>query len=89
VKWAGVQGQWTRIAEAPIDGVADGDVFSASAIGPANNTVFTIKKNGKTILTYTDTSAFTTGNPGIGFDAGTPSNGQNLGWTSYSVTTAN
>jgi hypothetical protein len=89
VKWAGVQGQFTRLAEVAFDGVADGDVFTASAIGPGNSTVFTIKKNGKTILTYTDTAAFTTGNPGIGFDAGTPTAGQNLGWTSYSVTTAN
>jgi hypothetical protein len=89
VKWHGTQGTFTKIAEAPLDGVADGDVFTASAIGPAQNTVFTITKNGKTLLTYTDTAAFATGNPGIGFDAGSPSYGANLGWTNYKVTTTN
>lgn len=89
VRWHGRQGTWTKMAEAPLDGVANGDVFTASAIGPASNTVFTVTKNGRVLLKYTDTAAFDTGNPGIGFDAGTPEYGANLGWTSYSVTTSN
>lgn len=87
VKWGGPQGQFTNLASGTLDGVADGDVFTASAIGPANATVFTVTKNGRTILQFTDTAAYATGNPGIGMDAGNPADGANLGWKSYTVTT--
>jgi hypothetical protein len=89
VRWHGPQGTFTNMAEAPMDGVNDGDVFTASAVGPAENTVFTITKNGRTLLTFTDRAAYDTGNPGIGFDAGTPAHGANIGWKNYSVTTEN
>ena len=88
MKWSGNQGSVVQLTSVPISGVNDGDTFVASAVGPANATVFTVKLNGTTILTYTDTSAFVTGNPGIGFDAGNPSDGDNFGWVDYSVTTS-
>lgn len=91
VKWAGAQGDFVNLnSSGSLGGVADGDVFEASAIGPANNTVITVKKNTVTIVTYTDTSANVTGNPGMGFDAGTAPNGANLGWKApFSVVTTN
>ena len=88
VKWNGPQGDITNLNETgSLGGVSDGDVFEASAIGPANNTVITVKKNGSVLVTATDTSAYVTGTPGIGFDAGTPSNGANLGWKDFSAVT--
>jgi hypothetical protein len=89
VKWYGSQQTVVNIASVTLDSVNDGDVFTASAIGPRDNTVFTIKKNGVVLLTHTEHDAFDTGNPGIGLDAGNPSDGANLGWKSYSVTTSN
>jgi hypothetical protein len=89
MKWDGSQGQVTQIATGNISGIVDGDVFVASSIGPANNTVHTITQNGSQIFTFTETSgAFVLGNPGMGLDAGSPANGANLGWKSYSVTTS-
>jgi len=89
VKWDGAQGSFTNLTnDSGLGGVSDGDVFEASAIGPANNTVLTLKKNGSIISQTTDTSAFTAGNPGIGFDAGTQADGANLGWKDYSVVTS-
>lgn len=86
-KWQGAQGAYANLGTGTIGSVNDGDVFTASAIGPVNNTVFTVTKNGATILTVSDTSAYVTGNPGIGFDAGSSSDGANFGWKAYSVTT--
>jgi len=89
-KWDGSQGTLTNLTnDSGLGGVSDGDVFEASAIGPANNTVLTLKKNGTIISQATDTAAFPSGNPGIGFDAGTSSDGANLGWKDYSVVTSN
>lgn len=90
VKWNGPQGTFTNLQGGFLVGgvINDGDVFEVSAIGPAGSTAFVVKQNGTTILTYTDTSAFTAGNPGIGFDAGTPGDGANLGWRDYSVVTS-
>lgn len=90
VKWNGDQGDIVNLDQTPsLGGVADGDVFEASAIGPANNTVITVKKNGVTIVTATDTSAYVVGTPGIGFDAGSPANGANLGWKDFAAVTTN
>lgn len=87
VKWQGPQNTYTVLASGRISGIADGDVFVASAIGGASNTVITVSKNGTTVVTYTDTAAYTTGNPGIGMDAGNTTDGANFGWKSYSVVT--
>lgn len=87
MKWSGTQGSVVQLATVAISAVNDGDTFVASAIGPGNATVFTIQLNGTTLLTYTDTSAFTAGNPGIGLDAGNSSDGANFGWADFSVTT--
>ncbi len=89
VKWNGDQGDITNLASSgSLGGVSDGDVFKATAIGPANNTVITVYKNNVQIVQATDTSAYVVGTPGFGCDAGTPANGANLGWKSFSCTTA-
>lgn len=74
-----------HLKETWLNGVNDGDVFTASAIGPPENTTIKVWKNGTLLLTYVDTAGYATGNPGIGLDAGNPTDGANLGWRSYSV----
>lgn len=88
VKWNGDQGDFTNLASSgSLGGAADGDVFKASCIGPSNNTVITVYKNNVQIVQATDTSAYVTGNPGMGFDAGNPTNGALFGWKDFSVVT--
>lgn len=89
VKWLGQQGTITVLTN-PANSLPtfnDGDIIKVSAIGPASARVLTAYYNGSVIATATDTSGYVTGNPGIGFDAGTPANGANLGLKSYSVVT--
>lgn len=83
VDWHGAQGTITQLTTGAITGVADGDTFVASLIGNQ----FTIKQNGTTIISFNQPNARTFGTPGIGLDAGTPTNGANFGWKSFSVTT--
>jgi hypothetical protein len=61
-------------------------VIEATITGPANAVAMTVKLNGATIVTTTDVAGYATGNPGMGFDAGTPANGANFGIKSYSAT---
>ena len=85
-KWTGSLGIFAPLISRPISGIADGDIFVASAIGPPSSTVITAWKNGTQILTFTDASGLT-GNPGIGFDAGNQADGAAFGIKSYSVVT--
>jgi hypothetical protein len=86
VRWNGPQGNFTNLSSGSISGINDGDVIEATITGPANAVAMTVKLNGATIVTTTDVAGYATGNPGMGFDAGTPANGANFGIKSYSAT---
>jgi hypothetical protein len=86
VRWDGSQGTYTGLASVATPTLNNGDVIEATAIGPANAVVITVSMNGSVILTFTDTAGLATGNPGIGFDAGSPANGANLGLRSFTAT---
>jgi hypothetical protein len=85
-RWNGPQGNFTNLNTGLISGINDGDVIDATVTGPASAAVITVKLNGVTIVTATDTAGLATGNPGIGFDAGTQANGANFGIRSFTAT---
>lgn len=90
VKWLGNQGNVTSLVDwTGLPTLVDGDVFVFSCIGGAGNTVLSGTLNGVSLGTpFTDTSGYTTGNPGMGMDAGNPVDGANFGWKSYSAVTS-
>jgi hypothetical protein len=85
VRWNGPQGNFTSLSSGPISGINDGDVIEATITGPANAVVITVTLNGVTIVAATDVAGYATGNPGMGFDAGTPADGANFGAKSYTA----
>src|SRR5689334_11091689 len=85
-RWNGPQGDFMDLSTGSISGINDGDVIDATVTGPASATVITVKLNCVTIVTATDTAGLATGNPGIGFDAGTQANGANFGIRSFTAT---
>ncbi len=84
-KWLGNQTvQTPRLGSVALPTVSPGDVFKATISG---NTI-TVFKNGVQLISVTDNSSpYTTGKPGIGFDAGSVANGQAFGWESIKVET--
>jgi|SRR5689334_2420558 len=88
-KWLGPQGSITDLTAGGVAMVApfvDGDTVKAIITGPSSARVITVFQNGTQIAQVTDTSGYTTGNPGVGFDAGNPTDGANLGFKAWSVT---
>lgn len=84
--WNGPQNSFNVVVTGVTAGVslADGAVWYAQIVG----NVITVKCNGSTVATYTDTAnTYTSGNPGIGFygdtNAGTPSANNTLGFSSF------
>src|SRR5690349_24525949 len=85
-RWNGPQGNFTNLNTGFISGINDGDVIDATVTGPATAAVITVKLNGVTIVTATDTAGLSAGNPGMGFDAGTQADGANFGIRSFTAT---
>ena len=85
-RWNGPQGDFMNLNSGSISGINDGDVIDATVTGPASAAVITVKLNCVTIVTATDTTGLATGNPGIGFDAGSQANGANFGIRSFAAT---
>lgn len=86
-KWNGPQGNVTVLnnggsGDPMVNVLADGDVLKATIDSTGK---ITITQNGTQIAQVTDASPYTTGNPGIGFDAGTVSDGNNLGFKAYTA----
>jgi hypothetical protein len=86
VRWDGPQGSFTSLNSGPLATINDGDAIEATITGPANAALITVKLNGLIVVTVTDTAGYATGNPGMGFDAGTPANGANFGIKGYTAT---
>jgi len=87
-KWNGPQGNVTVLnnggsGDPMVNVLADGDVLDAVIDSTGQ---ITIKQNGTQIAQVTDASPYTVGNPGIGFDAGTVGDGNNLGFKAYTAT---
>ena len=80
VRWNGPLGKFSYIARATGPGLRDGDVVKATILG---NTI-SAYINGTLVLQGTD-SAFSSGNPGLGFynEGGTPANNSEFGFTSF------
>lgn len=92
-RWNGAQGATTDLSAGGFGAVGnfsgnlnDGQVVVAAISGPANAVVITVTVDGTLIGTANDSTGYATGQPGIGFDAGTPANGALFGWKAYSVT---
>ena len=80
VRWNGPLGKFSYIATATGPGLRDGDVVKATIFG---NTI-SAYINGTLVVQGTD-SAFSSGNPGLGFynEGGTPVNNSEFGFTSF------
>lgn len=87
-KWLGTQGSVTTLngggsGDPMVNVLADGDILKATIDASGK---ITITQNGTQIAQVTDGTPYTTGNPGVGFDAGTVSDGNNLGFKAYTAT---
>ena len=89
-KWLGIQGNVTVLnnggsGDPMVQVFANNDTIKATITGPGTARVITGFQNGTQIAQVTDTSGYTSGNPGVGFDAGTVANGNNLGLKAYTA----
>lgn len=96
VRWNGPNGNFTYIDQLqPSTAASNGDVIDASATVSGGTVTFTYKINGVT-QTFTNChctnpkdsggSAFTSGNPGLGFYDNQDSNWSSFGYSSFSAT---
>ena len=87
VRWNGNQGDVTTISQANGVTISDGDIIVASVSGPATAVKITVTQNGTTLIdgSTLDTAGYATGNPGIGFDAGTVTDGNAFNIRGYTA----
>lgn len=87
VRWNGPQGNVTTITQANGVTISDGDIIVASISGPANAVKIVVTQNGATLIdgSTLDTAGYATGNPGMGFDAGTVADGQAFNIRGYTA----
>jgi chitodextrinase len=108
VKWYGTQGTYLilpytfgngHLAPGTNDVPEDGDIFTASIVGDANQSTISVYQTvggvGSPILimqaqdsaAISGSAPFVTGNPGIGFDVGAGGTWNLVGWKEFSVDT--
>jgi hypothetical protein len=87
VKWLGNQGSFSVLSGGNAITAADGDLIESAIVTSGSSAIITVKQNGSLIASFTDTSPYTSGNPGLGGEGngGTPSN---LCWGSTSIVTS-
>ena len=85
VRWNGALGNYTVLNIVTGTGCSDGDILKATISGNTINEYV----NGKLMVTATDNNAFTTGNPGVGFNFGCGSAYNQFGFTRFSATGGN
>ena len=79
VRWNGALGDFTALqSDTNIGTPVDGDEFYLQIVGSS----ITVKKNGSTVLTATD-STYASGQPGLGFWPKNDATVSSFGWKSY------
>jgi hypothetical protein len=84
VRWNGPVGNFTYLDDKHMgvgNGVADGDIVSASIVGD----LISVYRNGSLLFTAND-KTYKTGNPGIGFNYGVGTTNADFGFTSFAAT---